>query len=189
MNTNTSRSASAVNRRVALAGLGIAGLGAAVAVAPVRAAAQEATPAAMAGHPLVGAWIVDRNPGGDTEAPTIYVFTADGAVIDPLVGAAGAWQATGDRSAAFTIAGYPDPAFGPGYFVIRAVLEVDDVAATYDGSASITIVAPDGSVAGGFPSMPHGTRLTIEAEDMGGSPLAAFPTWTPDPPPDATPAS
>jgi hypothetical protein len=186
MTDDLARSSSAVTRRAALAGLGVAGLGAAVGARPRRAAAQDATPA-MAGHPLVGAWIVDRNPDSDAEPPTVYVFTADGAVIDPLVGAAGAWQATGPRSAAWTIAGYPTEAVGPGYFIIRTTAEVDDAGATYTGTASVTIVGPDRTVVGGFPTTPHGTRLPIEAVDAGGSPLAGFPTWTPEPPSDATP--
>ena len=32
--------------------------------------AQDSTPDAMAGHPLVGTWIVDRNPADPTEIPT-----------------------------------------------------------------------------------------------------------------------
>jgi hypothetical protein len=167
----------------------MSGLAAALAVAPGRALAQDATPAAMASHPLVGAWIVDRNPGNGAEAPTVYVFTADGNVIDPLVGAAGAWQPTGSRSAAWTIAGYPDPALGPGYFVIRTTAEVDEAGTGYDGMASVTVVSPDGTVMGGFPTQPHGTRLPIEAVDLVGSPLSGFPTWVPEPPPDATPTS
>jgi hypothetical protein len=48
-----------------------------------RAAAQDATPTPMAGHPLVGTWIVDRNPDDPTEIPTYNVLTADGGLIDP----------------------------------------------------------------------------------------------------------
>ena len=57
----------------------------------------------MAGHPLVGTWIVDRNPADPTEMPTTNVFTADGGLIDPSVGAAGVWTATGERTADFTL--------------------------------------------------------------------------------------
>jgi hypothetical protein len=65
--------------------------------------AQEATPDAMATHPLVGIWIVDRNPADPTEMPTTNVLTADGGLIDPSVGAAGVWVATGERTADFTL--------------------------------------------------------------------------------------
>ena len=84
--SNTDRS---VSRRSALAGLGTAGLGLALAATTRHAAAQEATPVPMAGHPLVGTWIVDRNPADPTDTPTYNIFTADGAIIDPTVGGAG----------------------------------------------------------------------------------------------------
>jgi len=48
----------------------------------------------MATHPLVGTWIVDRNPADPSEMPTTNVLTADGGLIDPSVGAAGVWVAT-----------------------------------------------------------------------------------------------
>ena len=65
--------------------------------------AQETTPDAMAGHPLVGTWIVDRNPADPSGMPTTNIITADGGLIDPSVGAAGVWAATGERTADFTL--------------------------------------------------------------------------------------
>jgi hypothetical protein len=187
MSDRLARSNFALTRRAAVAGFGVAGLGLAVVSDPRRVDAQEATAAALAGHPLVGAWIVDRNPDGPNDPPTVYVFTSDGAVIDPLVGAAGAWQATGPRSAAWTIAGYPTEAVGPGYFVIRTTGEVDEAGATYTATATVTIVGPDGTVVGGFPTTPKGVRLPIEDVEAGGTPLPSFPTWTAEPPVEATP--
>ena len=96
--------------------------------------AQDATPTAMASHPLVGTWIVDRNPADPTEMPTTNVLTADGGLIDPSVGAAGAWVATGERTADFTLISIFDQgmavtghqaAGGSSYFVVRGSLEVD----------------------------------------------------------------
>ena len=86
--------------------------------------AQEATPAAMAGHPLVGTWIVDRNPADPAEMPTTNVLTADGGLIDPAVGAAGVWVATGERTADFSLiaistGGGPPPEAGGSYFIVR----------------------------------------------------------------------
>lgn len=108
-------------------------------------------------------------------------------MIDPLVGAAGAWQSTGTRSAAWTIAGYPTEAVGSSSFVIRTRGEGDEAGATYSATATVTIVGPDGSVVGGFPTTPKGVRLPIEDVEAGGTPLPGFPTWTVEPPVEATP--
>ncbi len=67
----------AVSRRTALAGLGAAGLG--LAAHGHSASAQDATPSAMAKHPIVGAWNV-MTPSG----PSLGVFFADGINIQGI---------------------------------------------------------------------------------------------------------
>jgi hypothetical protein len=188
-------SVSGLSRRAALgraASVGVAlGLGSSLG----RAAAQEATPAAMAGHPLVGTWIVDRNPADPAEMPTTNVLTADGGLIDPSVGAAGVWVATGERTADFTLiaifeqgmAVTGQPAEGGGsYFVVRGSLAVDAGNDTATATVSQTQVASDGTV---LLQMEQGTstylRLRVEPQDAVGQPLAGFPAWTS--PPVATP--
>jgi hypothetical protein len=149
--------------------------------------AQEATPSAMAGHPLVGTWIVDRNPADPTEMPTTNVLTADGGLIDPSVGAAGVWVATGERTADFTliaifeegmaVTGQPT-AGGGSYFVVRGSLEVDATGDTATATVSQTHVTPDGTV---LDQLAEGTstylRLKVEPQDAVGQPLAGFPAW------------
>jgi hypothetical protein len=170
-----------VSRRTALAGLGAGGLG--VALAATRpASAQEATPYPMAGHPLVGTWIVDRDPNDPTEIPTYNVVTADGGVIDPTVGGAGVWAATGPDTAAFTLTG--TIAELGGYFVVRGTLAVDAGGGTATATYSSTIVTADGTTMDQL-SLAQGTaryaRLRIEPQDAVGQPLAQFPVWTPAP--------
>jgi len=77
-----------------------------------QASAQDATAEAMAGHPLVGTWMV-MVPG----AVVPQIFGPDGSVVaafppnyvDPALGLAfhgpalGRWEATGDRSGHFTV--------------------------------------------------------------------------------------
>src|SRR6185503_897035 len=121
----TLNTAQSVSRRTALAGLGAGGLGLALAARGHRAAAQESTPDAMAGHPIVGTWIVDRDVDGSTEAPTMLVHTADGSTIDPLFDVCGGWQPTGPHSANVTLFGLIDGGSG-GYIVIRASVEIDE---------------------------------------------------------------
>jgi len=154
-----------------------------------QVAAQDATPAAMATHPLVGTWIVDRNPADPSEMPTTNVLTADGGLIDPSVGAAGVWAATGERTADFTLIAIFEQGMavtgqrteGDGsYFLVRGSLEVDAGGDTATATVSQTHVAPDGTV---LDQMAQGTatylRLKVEPQSAVGQPLAGFPAWTP----------
>jgi hypothetical protein len=150
--------------------------------------AHEATPDAMTSHPLVGTWIVDRNPADPTEMPTTNVLTADGGLIDPSVGAAGVWAATGERTAEFTLIAIFEQGIavtghqaegGGSYFLVRGSLEVDAGGDTATATVSQTHVAPDGTV---LDQMAEGTsnylRLRVEPQDAVGQPLAGFPAWT-----------
>ena len=178
-------SPSGLNRRAVLTRS--AALGAALGLGGLhRATAQDATPVPMADHPLVGTWIVDRNPADPTEMPTTNVLTADGGLTDPSVGAAGIWAATGERTADFTlIAIFAEL---ESYFTVRGTLEVDAAGDTATATASQTQVASDGTillqVAQGISTY---IRLRIEPSDAVGQPLAGFPAWTPAP--TATPTT
>jgi hypothetical protein len=140
--------------------------------------AQEASPDAMTGHPLVGTWIVDRNPADPSEMPTTNVITADGGLIDPSVGAAGVWTVTGPETADFTlIAIFAES--GGSYFDVRGSLVVDAGGDTATATVSQTHVAADGTV---LDQMAQGSanylRLRVEPQDAVGQPLAGFPAWT-----------
>jgi hypothetical protein len=140
--------------------------------------AQEASPDAMTGHPLIGTWIVDRNPADPSEMPTTNVITADGGLIDPSVGAAGVWTVTGPDTADFTlIAIFAED--GGSYFVVRGSLAVDAAGDSATATISQTHVAADGTV---LDQMAQGSanylRLRVEPQDAVGQPLAGFPAWT-----------
>jgi hypothetical protein len=105
----TSSSRTTITRRTALAGLGAGSLGLALTAAR-PAAAQDA--ADLAGHPLVGTWLV-MTPGGVVP----QTFSPDGSTVgalppsyvDPMFGVTlqgtllGRWEATGERSGHFTV--------------------------------------------------------------------------------------
>ena len=117
MNRQSVFSTLGLSRRTAL------GRGAAVAAAiglgsrGGRVAAQDATPTAMASHPFVGTWIVER-PADPAGMPTTNIITADGGLIDPSIGAAGVWTATGERTADFTLIALVAEG-GGSYFLVR----------------------------------------------------------------------
>jgi len=173
----------AVTRRAALAGMGAGGAGLALAAASRRVSAQETTT-----HPIVGTWIIDRDITSAAEVPVVVVFTSDGGFIDPGQGVAGVWEASGPQSAAMTIIPFTDGGAG-GYQVVRATWEVDEGGDTMSGPASITFVAPDGSVTMAIEVNSNATRLKVDSMENGGQALAGFPTWTPAPPAEATPTS
>src|SRR3954452_20280665 len=118
---------SQLRRRSTLAGAG--GAAAALGVGTVsRATAPDATPTAMAGHPFVGTWIIGDPTGGE---PTTNIITADGGLIDPTVGAAGVWTATGARTADYTliaivgVVGVHRTEGGGSYYLVRGSITVD----------------------------------------------------------------
>jgi hypothetical protein len=186
---NAFKHGSTVSRRSALAGLGAGSLGVALTATVRTATAQDATPAAMTGHPIVGTWIIDRNITTTAEVPVVVVFTADGGFIDPNQGVAGVWEATGPRSAAMTIIPFPGGRESAMYAVVRATWEIDEGGTTMRGPANVTVVAADGTVVATDELSSTATRLRVDPMENGGKPLAGFPTWTPAPPAEATPTS
>ena len=98
------RSLSSLNRRAALTGAGAAAV---VSLGHLnRAAAQEATPNALANHPNVGVWMIDSPIGR-----AIAVYSDDGSVVTALPATqagpqgvtfsstqVGTWEPTGERS-------------------------------------------------------------------------------------------
>lgn len=151
-------------------------------------AAQEAQPADLAGHPLVGAWIVDTNIDMTNDAPEIGMFTSDGTVFG--LGASrwvsGAWQAADDYTGTVTMAGVFE-ANGGGYVVVRGPHQVDESGNSWSCPCTFTVVAPDGTVLVSGEATAHAVRLPVEPDTAIGKPLAGFPTWTPDSGSSATP--
>ena len=78
---------------------GVLGL-ALVAVAAMGSAtlAQDASPAAMAGHPLIGAWIVDIDTRDDRGPANVDTFGAEGNALDSFAVGTGAGYVGGHRS-------------------------------------------------------------------------------------------
>jgi hypothetical protein len=179
---------STITRRAAIAGLSASGIGMALARANHHAAAQESTPAAMAGHPIVGTWIFDRDISVPSDVPSIVVFTADGSLLDPSQGVAGVWKATAARSAAWTLVPFIQGGAG-GYVAVRSTAEVDASGNALAGPYSFTVVSPDGTVMTSGNADSTAIRMVVEPVEAGGKPIAGFPTWEPAPPPDATPAT
>jgi hypothetical protein len=143
------------------------------------AAAQEATPTTMTGHPLVGTWLLDTNADDPANAPEVVVFTADGAYISVDAEAfpsLGVWEASGERTATLTIVSpgveeEEDGAF-VGTFMIRATIDVDETGDTFTAQYTGEFVEPDGTGTGEYgPGTATATRITAEAMGTPAGPL------------------
>ncbi len=146
--------------------------------------AQEATPIAMAQHPLVGTWVVDPDIASESEAPGLGIWTSDGIMTDPS-GIAGSWEVIDAQTAMVTFANiFPD---GSGYITIRGPHVVDGSGNTWTSDYSWTIVGPDGTVLDSGEATARGTRLVVESMDMAGQPLSTMHTWVPPMTAGATP--
>jgi hypothetical protein len=153
-------------------------LGITVIGARPGAAAQEATPTTMNGHPLVGTWLLDTNADDPANAPDVVVFTADGAYISvdaegfPSLGV---WEASGERSATVTIVSpgveEEDGAFF-GTFMIRATIDVDETGAAFTAQYTGEFVEADGTGTGEYgPGTATAARITAEAMGTPAGPL------------------
>jgi hypothetical protein len=152
-------SKSSVTRRNALAGIGVGGLSAALAVQKTKAAQT----ASQADHPFVGSWMVMNTP------PNIGLNFGVASSLDPNLGAifntpgAGTWEALDDASSHVTMVWFNSDADGmflgsvqlDGYPVIDPSGQswLDDGSKTKvtfrDASNMVTLVlGGDGSLAG-----------------------------------------
>jgi hypothetical protein len=143
-----------------------------VALMGSGALAQDASPG-TAGHPLVGAWLVDTNAADDTNPPSTVVFHDDGTYLEIDVDgvAAGVWEPTGPQTAALTFGfrGHDENGALIGS-TIRATVEVAADGQSLTATYTVDFLGPDGTQTGELgPGMATGTRVTVEPM---GSPVA-----------------
>ena len=149
----------------------------AVGVRP-GAVAQEGTPAAMAGHPLVGTWLLTFPPESGM-APVLDSFTADGVIVQTEAdgsGASGAWEATGERTARITIVFLAADEAGGLALVgtVRGEIEVDEAGDGFTGSFATEGTAPDGTVIPFGEGTAQGTRIEVQGREAMGTPMAGI---------------
>ena len=188
----THRPDAAVTRRSAVIGLGAGAAGLALAATARPAAAQEATPASLAEHPLVGTWFLDNDPANPANALGTFLLHADGTYVEANADGSvrlGAWAATGATTATLTIVAHDqDPAgINLGATAIRLAITLDPGGDSYTARGTIERINPDGSTSGqAGPATGTATRMVVEApgapvmtlDDLfgGGGPADATPT-------------
>jgi hypothetical protein len=176
--------------------LALAGVGAAIRLTPPTAA-QDDTPAALEGHPLVGSWVATTPFGASAET-----FAADGSFVAgyPVVeqgpaGAAyysagvGVWESTGPRSGHFTSVQAITDASGAslGTLTIDGYLDVSEdgqhfvddapeTTLTYRDARGAVVAAITPFRDGGPITPVMGTRMAVGAPGIPeGTPAAATP--------------
>jgi len=134
--------------------------------------AQDATPvaeASLAGHPLVGAWVLDTDTADPENPPSLVVFTADGIYnqhdYDGTAGV-GSWDATGPTSANLTFFSYfPDEEGNlGGGSIVRAELEVAADGHSLTATYTVEVINPAGPFGEQYgPGTASGERIAVES--------------------------
>ena len=149
----------------------------------VGAAAQGDTTVALAGHPIVGAWLVDPVADDAGNTPSMTTIHADGTLQDQSIdgGGVGAWVPTGWRSADLTIhyRQLDGEGNGIGSTTVRASVIAAEDGGSFQGTYTIEFGAGEVGTPGNGqlgPAVLTGERLT--AEPMG-IPVAPWPPGAP----------
>lgn len=132
----------------------------------------------MAGHPMVGTWLIEPT---EAEPPELFVAGADGFVVSAGVEGTGygTWAATGDRTADVTfLSPMLDPEAGfLGFVTIRAGVELAEDGLSFTGTWTAEFPA-EAAEAMGMPIGELGpsdvSGVRIEVEPMG-EPVAPMP--------------
>jgi acetyl esterase/lipase len=154
------------------------------------AGAQDST---AAGHPLVGAWVLDVDVESADDPPVYVLFHADGTwlVANPYYGdGVGPWHPTGARAADATVVFQdlnPDPnQVVPGTLTASLAIAVDATGDAFAARLASEGRWPDGTLAVRDDSTARGTRLAV-APLGAGTPVASEPaTASSQPAPPAT---
>jgi len=159
---------------VAVFSLVLVGLVARAAVTG-SSAAQEATPMAMTGHPVVGTWLLVDDDDPESE-PSLVIFTSDGIYqqtdYDGSTGY-GVWEATGPTSAAMTFRVQFSDEEGnfAGSVTIRASIEVNPDGEHFTAAYTLENTG-EGSPPGEYgPGAVTATRMQVEPM---GTPVGTF---------------
>jgi len=132
--------------------------------------AQDATPsgAVLAGHPLVGAWMLDTDADDPANPAALAVFSSDGvytqADYDGSDGV-GSWESTGPTTVAMTfLQQFPDEQgdFG-GRTIVRATIKVAPDGQSLTAEYTVEFLGGDEAAMGQIgPGTATGTRIAVE---------------------------
>jgi len=143
-------------------------------VAGPAALAQDASPTPIAGHPLVGVWVVDTNVDDPANPPARVSFGADGSLLQVDVGGVGigAWEPTGERTGALTVSFlFADSNRAVSTSTVRASVEASEDGQSWTAAFTVEYIGPDGVSSGQIgPVTASATRIAVEPMSPAASP-------------------
>jgi hypothetical protein len=142
----------------------------ALAALPVgwsAANAQDGTPAATAGHPVVGAWTADNDIDDPENPPALLIFHDDGTFAQANADGSdgfGTWVATGPSTAAVTFLFHEldDSGAFAGTLKINVAVEVSQAGDDLAGEFTAVFVGPDGTTSDAFSGAAAAERIAVE---------------------------
>src|SRR5215204_3564858 len=143
-----------------------------------RTDAQEGTPAAMAGHAIIGAWLLDVDTEDPSNPPSLAIFHDDGTYLQADADGSngvGVWEATGANSAALTAIFHGQDESGNfgGATTVRATIEVDSSGEILTAQYTLEFGDPAGASSGEMgPGMASAERITVEPMGTLTAPMA-----------------
>ena len=151
------------------------------------AVAQESTPAATAGHPIVGAWLLDVDANDPTNPPALAIFHDDGTYLQAESDGSngvGVWEAIGANSVALTQLLHQQDETGDfaGTLMVRAAIDLDESGDAWTAKYTLEFIGPDGTSAGEMgPGTAIAERIAVERMGTPVRPLMAEAVGTPTP--------
>jgi hypothetical protein len=151
------------------------------------AVAQEGTPAATAGHPIVGAWLLDVDVNDPANPPALAIFHDDGTYLqaEPDGGnGVGVWEATGANSVALTqlLHDQDETSNFAGTLMVRATIDIDESGDAWTAEYTLEFIGPDGTSSGETgPGTATAERIAVEPMGTPVGPLMPEAVGTPTP--------
>jgi hypothetical protein len=132
-----------------------------------RIGAENATPVATAGHPLVGSWEIDSDANPATDPPALVIFHADGTTVElheREPDGVGAWQATGPNTATVIIVYHNlnENLVLQTRIIVHGEVEIDPSGTSFKANYETVTTARDGTVSSTERATATGTRITVE---------------------------
>ena len=140
---------------------------------------------AMAGHPIVGAWLLDVDTNDPANPPALAIFHEDGTYVQAEAdggNGVGVWEATGAHRVALTQLFHQQGETGEfaGTLMVRAAIDLDEAGDAWTAEYTLEFTGPDGTSAGEMgPGTAMAERITVEPMGTPVGPLMPEAVGTP----------
>ncbi|MBW3634535.1 MAG: hypothetical protein KY456_16070, partial [Chloroflexi bacterium] len=136
--------------------------------ATTRTDAQEGTPQPVAGHSIIGAWLLDVDTEDPVNPPSLAIFHDDGTYLQADSDGSngiGVWEVTGANSATLTALFYGQDEAGEfaGAVQLRATIAIDEAGDSLTAEYTLEFIDPAGASSGEIgPGAATAERITVD---------------------------